>query len=642
MIPLQSYVRQGRHTLRRWLLDPRFHGLLRSAGYLLAGFFLSAASLASHGLPFSMGLVFACNGWPATLVAVGGGLGYFAFWGSAGYQGILWVAAALITVLLVADRRVCRDTPLLLPATAGLLVAASGLAFQLLMGDTTSVPMYLLRVALGFGSAWLFSAVMQGKNPILEWLCGGVAVLALAQIAPIPYFGLGFIAAGVFGVSSAFPAAATAGLALDLAQVTPVPMTAVMTCSFFVRLLPRCPKWILRIAPTTVYLITMVLVGRFDLHPLPGLLMGGVLGSLLPIGQKVAPRRGETGGAQVKLELAAGVLAQAEQLLLETPELPVDEDALVYRGAERACSTCSYRKGCKDAKRLGKLPGLLLHKPLLSAEELPIVCRKSGRFLAELHRSQEQLRSIRADRERQQEYRSAVLQQYRFLSEFLQDLSDRLAHRIPSQNPYYTPEVRMFGNRPQEDNGDRCISFAGTQCNYYILMCDGMGTGMGAVQEGKTAAGILKKLLCAGFPAEYALRSLNSLCALRDRAGIVTIDLGEINLETGKGTLYKWGAMPSYVVSHLGAEKIGTAGPPPGLSVTEFRESSHRLSLRRGETLVFVSVGVGEEEALHCCLANVGRSPERLATDLLSCGHSGGEDDATVITVRLLPSAPGT
>ena len=75
-------------------------------------------------------------------------------------------------------------------------------------------------------------------------------------------------------------------------------------------------------------------------------------------------------------------------------QLPdVDEDGLMHRAAERACAGCAYRKTCKDARRISRLPGLLLHKNLLSPQELPIVCRRSGRYLAELHRAQEQLRS---------------------------------------------------------------------------------------------------------------------------------------------------------------------------------------------------------------------------------------------------------
>ena len=225
------------------------------------------------------------------------------------------------------------------------------------------------------------------------------------------------------------------------------------------------------------------------------------------------------------------------------------------------------------------------------------------------------------------------------MSAYLQDLSDQINRRAESPGTVYQPEIRIYGNRPESENGDRCSRFAGTMCRYYVLLCDGMGTGLGAIQEGRTAGTILRRLLSAGYPAEYALRSLNSLCALRERAGAVTVDLAELQLDSGKVVLYKWGAAPSYLVTPTGAEKIGTAGPPPGLSVTDCQEMTERLSLRRAQTLVMVSDGVGEEDALRCCLDGVGRSPGELAAKMLTVTALSGEDDATVVTVRLNPSS---
>jgi stage II sporulation protein E len=223
------------------------------------------------------------------------------------------------------------------------------------------------------------------------------------------------------------------------------------------------------------------------------------------------------------------------------------------------------------------------------------------------------------------------------MADYLMELSDHVAQRLTEPAQRYSVEVAVYSNRIEADNGDRCIWFMGTGCKYYVLMCDGMGTGLGAVDEGKTAATLLKKLLCAGFPAKYALRTLNSLCVLRGRSGAVTADLAEISLDSGKATLYKWGAAPSYLLHRASAEKIGTAGPPPGLSVTDTRETAHQLSLRRGETLVLVSDGVGEEEALHCCATLAGQPPGDVAAALLACGQLGGEDDATVVVIRLEP-----
>lgn len=637
MVSLQSYVHRGKYRLRDLATNPKIQLFARAAGHFLAGFGLSAASLNNACMPLSAALVCAGSGWSGALVSLGSVLGYWLFWGSAGSQGFLWVGLAFLVSLFLGEHRLTRETPLLLPAVAGLLVSASGVIFQAWLGDKTPVDIYLLRVAMASGATWLFARVLQGRNPILDWLALGCSVLALAQIAPVPGFSLGVPVATVAAVSGAFPAAAFSGLALDLAGITPVSMTAVLCGCYLIRFLPEYPKWLGVMAPAGTYLLVMHLTGLLDFAPLPGLILGGLVGVFFPLPRKRPNRRGETGVAQVRLEMVAGVLAQTEQLLLETPEPPVDEDALIVRAAEQACSGCPCRKHCKDSARLSGLPAALLHKPLLSPEELPIICRKSGRFLAGLHRSQEQLRSIQADRHRQREYRTAITQQYRFLSEYLQKLSDGLAKRTTGLTTCFEPQVRVYGNRPARENGDRCLMFAGTSCRYYVLLCDGMGTGPGAVEEAKTAGNLLRRLLTAGYPTAYALESLNSLCALRSRAGAVTVDLLELQLETGKAALHKWGAAPSYLVSTAGAEKIGTAGPPPGLSVADCRETTYRLSLHRGEILVLVSDGIAEADALRCCLERVGLSPGELALGLLTRAQLIGEDDATVVTVRLGP-----
>lgn len=641
MITLDSYVRKGHRLLKTWALDPRFHLGMRLGAYFLSGFFFSAASLGNLCLPVAAGFCCAASGWPAVLAAVGGLLGYLLFWGSTGYQGCVWLITALAAALLLPRQRLRREAPYLLPAVMALIVSATGVVFQAWLFDTTPVLLYLLRVALGAGSCWVFSQVLKGRNPILEWIGWGLAILALAQVAPFPWLSLGCIVGAALTVTGAFPAAAMAGLSLDLSGITSVPMTAVLCAGYLPRFLPNCPKWLGCTAPVLTYLLVQNLVGTFDWMPLPALLLGGLCGLVLPAPTRLAYRRGETAVAQVRLEIASGVLAQTEQILLEAPVIPVDEDALVARAAELACSGCPCRKSCKDSRRIAALPGPVLHKPLLTPEEIPIQCRKSGRFLAQLHRAQEQLRSIRADRERQREYRAAVVQQFQFLSLFLRELSDQLARRPDTAQPGFSPAVHIYSNRPEADNGDRCIRFPGVQSKYYVLLCDGMGTGLGAVQEGKTALQILKRLLTAGYPAEYALRSLNSLCALRERAGAVTVDLAEIKLDTGKTTLYKWGAAPSYLVTNQGVEKLGIAGPPPGLSVTDCRETVEKFSLRTGELLVMVSDGVGEEEAMVCCQTMANRPTPDLATALLSCGKLGGIDDATVVLVQLTSGPPG-
>lgn len=632
LTPLDSIMQPVRLSVRKFARNPKAHAGIKLALNALAGFLLSAASLGNAPLPLAMGFVCALNGFSSLASAAGACLGYILFWGNAGYPGVAWALAALAATAILSR---FQQAPFLRSAVAAFLVSAAGVAFQMWLNDSTPIPLYLLRVALAGASCEVFFRVLAGRNPILEWIAGLFVLLALGQVAPTAYLNLGFLAGGIFCVAGAFPAVAMGGIALDLAGISPVSITAVMCASYLLRFFPRCPKSLSAIAPTCTYILVMLLQEVWDYNPIPPLLIGGIIGQFVPSQAKLAHHRGETGAAQVRLELAAGVLGQTQQILLEVPVVPVDENALVTRAAEQACRTCSCRKGCKDAKRIALLPGLLLHKNLHSTEELPIVCRKSGRFLAELHRAQEQLRSIWADRERQREYRTAVVQQYGFLSEFLQSLSDKLSRKGAQETVYFTPDVQIYGNRASSDNGDRTACFAGTEGKYYVLLCDGMGSGMGAVQEGRTAVSLLTRLLRAGFPAENALQSLNSLCALRERAGAVTVDLLEIMLTTGKATLYKWGAAGSFLVRDRQVQLLGAAAPPPGLSVTVGNSNTQHLSLRYGEILLLVSDGIGQQEGLSCCQKMVGATPAELAIELLSCGLSGGQDDATVITVQL-------
>ena len=580
------------------------------------------------------GLVWTCRGFPGILAAVGSMLGYWCFWGKAGLQGLVWIGAALMGTLLLADRPIRREVPLLIPSLGMLCVSATGLGFQLLAGDTTTVWMHLLRVALGGAAPWLFWWVGQKHTAVAQWLTWGCFALGLAQIAPVPWLGLGFVVVGAVSVGGAFPCAAMVGLALDMAGITPLPMTAVAVLSYMVRFLPHSPRTLRLLAPGITGMIMMHLWGMWNGNILPGLFVGGLLGNFLPGPGQQIYHRGETGAAQVQLELAAGVLSQTRLLLQDAPESAIDTDALVRRAAENACAGCAMGRNCRDARRIAMLPGVLLQKPLLSPEELPIRCRKPGRFLAELHRSQEKLRAIQADRERQREYREAVDQQYWFLSKFLQGVSDRLSRRTDLARRRYTPKVRVYGNCGPDINGDRCMHFSGMQDKYYIIVCDGMGTGAGAVQEGKTAINLLQKMITAGFPAEYALGSLNSLCALRQRAGAVTVDLAEISLDTGKIAIYKWGAPPSYLIGRSAVEKLGTTSFPPGISVTEHRETVCRCNLRPDQMLLLASDGISQERIQEVMAQP--QTAEALGYTLLEKVRCGGEDDATLVVIQLL------
>ena len=633
MASVEAYLRRWRRQLQRWVADACVSEGLRAVAYGGCGFLLAAASLRNVCLPLAMGGICALTGYQAMAMCLGSVLGYRFFWGAAGIQGICWALGGGLLALVLGNRLQTREQPLLLPSGAAFLTAAVGLSFRLLWEDETPTEVYLLRIALAAGSTLLFVQVVQRRSAIADWLGWGAAVLALAQVMPLPYVNLGCIVGGALAMWGAFPAAALAGLGLDLAQVTPLPMGAALCMAYFSRLLPLREKWVRWASPGICCGIAMVISGVWDVSPLPGLLLGGMLGSALPPQPELRHRRGETGLAQVRLELTAGVLERTGKLLQETKELPIDEDALLRKVVDRACGGCSLRNSCTKGE---KLTVEYLRKPL------EFYCRKSGRLQPELRRGREQLRLLRADRDRRREYRTALVQQYRFLSDYLHHLADQLPRRGSRRRMDFRVEVSARSSGKERANGDKCMAFLGAGCKYYVLLCDGMGTGCGAARAGSTAGQLLRQMLTAGFPAAYAFRSVNSILALRGEAGAVTLDLAEIRLDNGKAVLYKWGAAPSWLLKGNRAEKIGTATPPPGLSVTEARETVSRLSLRRGEALVLLSDGIEGEGALGRAGLTPEAPPGELAARILERGCGKGEDDATVAVIRLFPASLST
>ena len=267
---VEAYLRRGRRRMEQLLLEPGIRGLLLALFYGGSGFLLTAASLGNSPQPIAMGMICGFTGWRAVLITLGALAGYPTFWGSGGLQGIAWAASAGLLALLLGRREESRNQPLMIPAIAAFLTAITGLCFQLLLRDRTPPLVYGLRIGLTGLTAMLFTQAVRCRDPVTDWLIGALATLALAQI-PLGMVNPGCVAAGVLAVSGAFPAAALAGLGLDLAQVTKVPMTAAVCLGWFIRLIPFDKRWQHYAAPGFGALAVMAACGIWDWNVLPGL-----------------------------------------------------------------------------------------------------------------------------------------------------------------------------------------------------------------------------------------------------------------------------------------------------------------------------------------------------------------------------------
>lgn len=624
---VESYLRRGQRLIRRLWLHPWVRWAATAAAWSGGGFLLAAGSILRYAQPLAMGCILGLKGWPALTMALGAGLGYWTFWGESGVTGLAWSGASGLLAVLLRGRVPTREQPLILPALGAFLTAVTGLIFRLLLGEGVPVGIYFLQIAVAFLSALVFTQAATRRHPLTDWLASAIAMLALAQVAPVAGISLGYPVGGVVSQIFPLPGVVLAGLGLDLAGITALPMTAVLALAWMGRMVPLERRWLRSFLPAVSAGVVMALTGCWEIAPLPGLLLGGALGYLLPPRPETMPRRGETGFAQVRLELGAQVMRAARQVLLDAPQSPIDQDAILGKVRARACGSCSFRKTCPEQETL---TAFHLNNPL------EVDCRKQGRLIPELRRGQEQLRLLKADHHRREEYRRALAQQYQFLGDYLGELADSLPRRGQRLQACYRVEAAARSRSRHSVNGDRCLAFPGPECRYYVLLCDGMGTGPEAAQAGQRAGGLLQQLLTAGFPPSHALRTVNSLLALEGRAGAVTLDLAEVHLDTGIARLYKWGAAPSWLLTAREMKKLGTATPPPGLSLDGSEETVEKLSLIRGEALILLSDGVAGEESLRRSGLTPDGPPGELAAKILGVGGRSG-DDATAVVIRLYP-----
>ncbi|MBP3313161.1 MAG: SpoIIE family protein phosphatase [Oscillospiraceae bacterium] len=236
---------------------------------------------------------------------------------------------------------------------------------------------------------------------------------------------------------------------------------------------------------------------------------------------------------------------------------------------------------------------------------------------------------------RRRELRGVVASQYRILADFLRGQANEETPSAIQWEP-----LAEFSQKIKAGNsvcGDRVWQLR-RENRFFLLLCDGMGTGEAAMEDGKRAERLLSGLLSAGMATDDALETLNLTAILKEGAGECALDLVDADLSTGEAVLYKWGGAPSYLSSAHGTKKVGTASLPPGIGVGGTHQPQQiRLSLRRGEALILTTDGIGGEVAEHIATRGRDMSPEAMVATMVEKGCSEGEDDGTAVVLKLRP-----
>lgn len=177
----------------------------------------------------------------------------------------------------------------------------------------------------------------------------------------------------------------------------------------------------------------------------------------------------------------------------------------------------------------------------------------------------------------------------------------------------------------------------------HLLLSDGMGSGCNAALDSAMTAGLLERLIRAGFRFDSAIRLVNSALLLKSGdESLATADSCELDLFCGRADFCKAGAAPSYVLKHGRAVRVSAMSLPAGiLGGTAFEEEN--LTLGPGDWIVMVSDGA-IAEGDDWILKDMKTLPEKTAPEaaryfaerakaIRSDGHS---DDITVLAAKLV------
>lgn len=191
--------------------------------------------------------------------------------------------------------------------------------------------------------------------------------------------------------------------------------------------------------------------------------------------------------------------------------------------------------------------------------------------------------------------------------------------------------------------GDTIKTINDTRGHMVFIISDGMGKGGRAALDGAMGAGLLSKLLSAGFGFDSSLKVVNSALLVKSsEESLATLDCACVDLFTGKCEFYKAGAPRSYIVKNKSVSKCELSSMPAGiLRGIEFAKRTTVLNV--GDEIIMMSDGitdVGEDLLDEFLRYDDSDSPNDRAKEILdfAVSHSSERhrDDMSVIVARLI------
>lgn len=212
-------------------------------------------------------------------------------------------------------------------------------------------------------------------------------------------------------------------------------------------------------------------------------------------------------------------------------------------------------------------------------------------------------------------------------------------------------EMPVFGvetgraavNGREDTSGDSDAFFRDGFGNVYVLISDGMGSGVRAAVESCMTVSLMTRIIRAGLGINAALRLINLLLLTKSAdESFATVDLMKLNLFTGKAEIVKLGAAQTFIKSNGTVKTVESWSTPVGI-VSTVEISKRNIQLSDGDQIVMITDGICEEcfPRVRELMLSMGVTPQDCAERIIGAaenyiqGKNCHKDDKTVCVVKL-------
>ncbi len=213
-----------------------------------------------------------------------------------------------------------------------------------------------------------------------------------------------------------------------------------------------------------------------------------------------------------------------------------------------------------------------------------------------------------------------------------------------SEFPVFAAETgRAAVNGREDTSGDSDAFFRDGYGNVYLLISDGMGSGVRAAVESCMTVSLMTRIIRAGLGINAAVRLINLLLLTKSAdESFATIDLMKLNLFTGRAEIIKLGAAQSFIKSNGTVKTVESWSTPVGI-VSTVEISKRNIQLSDGDEVVMITDGIGEEcfPRVRELMLSAGVTPQDCAERIIFAAENSNQgknchvDDKTVCVVKL-------